>query len=47
MNVPGVRDGNWQWRFAWPQLQPWHAKVLREMGAVHGRAAFSQVALPQ
>ncbi len=46
MNVPGVRDGNWEWRFEWRQVQPWHAQVLREMGAVHGRTGFGGVALP-
>jgi 4-alpha-glucanotransferase len=46
MNVPGLRDGNWEWRFAWEQVQPWHARVLREMGAVHGRSTFGGVDLP-
>jgi 4-alpha-glucanotransferase len=46
MNVPGVGAGNWEWRFAWHQVQPWHAKVLREMAAVHGRTAFGGVELP-
>ena len=46
MNVPGEPDHNWQWRFAWPQVQPWHAKVLREMAAVHGRTKFAGVELP-
>jgi 4-alpha-glucanotransferase len=46
MNVPGVASGNWGWRFDWRQVEPWHARVLREMGAVHGRAAFAGVALP-
>ncbi|MBK7768656.1 MAG: 4-alpha-glucanotransferase [Sulfuritalea sp.] len=45
MNVPGVPEGNWEWRFAWPEVQPWHAKVLREMGAVHGRCPFDGVSL--
>ncbi len=46
MNVPGVTDGNWAWRFGWEQVQPWHARVLREMGAVHGRTGFAGVGLP-
>jgi 4-alpha-glucanotransferase len=46
MNVPGVCDGNWAWRFTWNQVQPWQARVLREMTAVHGRCAFSRVDLP-
>ena len=32
MNLPGVTDGNWAWRFKWDQVQAWHARVLREMG---------------
>jgi 4-alpha-glucanotransferase len=46
MNIPGEPDHNWQWRFAWPQVQPWHATVLREMAAVHGRTKFAGVELP-
>jgi 4-alpha-glucanotransferase len=46
MNVPGVSMGNWRWRFTWNQVEAWHARVLREMGAVHGRTAFSLLELP-
>lgn len=46
MNIPGEPDHNWQWRFAWPQVKPWHAKVLREMAAVHGRTKFAGLELP-
>lgn len=46
MNVPGVPDGNWEWRFSWPEVQAWYAKVLREIGAVHGRCDLSGAALP-
>lgn len=46
MNLPGVPEGNWEWRFIWNQLEPWHARVLREMGAVHGRTDFGGVELP-
>lgn len=45
MNVPGVHDGNWEWSFSWTEVQAWHAKVLREMGAVHGRCTLNGVAL--
>jgi 4-alpha-glucanotransferase len=46
MNVPGVPDGNWEWRFSWPEVQSWQAKVLREIGAVHGRSNLGGAALP-
>ena len=46
MNVPGVPTGSWEWRFAWSQVDAWHAKVLREMGAVHGRCGLNGVSLP-
>ena len=46
MNVPGVPTGNWEWRFAWSEVQPWHSRALREMGAVHGRCPLDRVALP-
>jgi 4-alpha-glucanotransferase len=46
MNVPGVPTGSWEWRFAWSQVDAWHANVLREMGAVHGRCGLNGVALP-
>lgn len=45
MNVPGVPTGNWEWRFAWSEVQPWHSRTLREMGAVHGRCPLDRVAL--
>ena len=46
MNLPGKKTGNWEWRFDWQQLQPWHAKLLAEMGAVHGRCTLSHARLP-
>ncbi len=46
MNLPGIAEGNWTWRFTWPQVEDWHARVLREMGAAHGRAAFDGISLP-
>jgi 4-alpha-glucanotransferase len=46
MNVPGVSEGNWEWRFSWAEVHSWQAKLLREMGAVHGRCSMSGVAIP-
>lgn len=46
MNLPGVAEGNWTWRFTWCQLEDWHARVLREMSAAHGRAPFNGISLP-
>jgi 4-alpha-glucanotransferase len=46
MNVPGVCDGNWEWRFSWDQVQSWQATALRQMAAVHGRTGFGGVDLP-
>lgn len=37
MNVPGVTEGNWRWRFAWEQLPDDLAERLRELVALYGR----------
>lgn len=37
MNVPGVCDGNWGWRFDWSQLQDEHRNRLREWVSLYGR----------
>lgn len=37
MNVPGVSDGNWQWRFEWSQVPPETAGRLRHLTALYGR----------
>ena len=40
-NTPGVAAGNWQWRYAEPQLAALHrqaAPYLRELGGLYGRA---------
>lgn len=37
MNYPGHPCGNWEWRFSWDQVQPWHSKRLAEIAAKHGR----------
>ncbi len=42
MNVPGTQSGNWEWRFAWSDVHDWHATVLRDLGAVHGRCKLNE-----
>lgn len=37
MNRPGTADGNWRWRCAPGQVEPWMTRRLREISAVHGR----------
>jgi 4-alpha-glucanotransferase len=37
MNRPGFVEGNWEWRFAWSQVAPWHAERLAELAHLHGR----------
>jgi len=36
MNMPGIGEGNWSWRFTWDQLWPgrpdWLAQLVRETG---------------
>lgn len=31
MNYPGLAEGNWEWRFAWEQVQPEHAQELAKI----------------
>ncbi|MDR2112015.1 MAG: 4-alpha-glucanotransferase [Candidatus Accumulibacter sp.] len=38
MNRPGVTEGNWEWRFTWDQVAPWHAERLAELARLHGRS---------
>ncbi len=38
MNVPGVAEGNWGWRLPPGALKPAHAKELRRMAELSGRA---------
>ena len=40
MNVPGVAERQWGWRFAWSQLHEWQTRRLRRISAVHGRNAL-------
>jgi 4-alpha-glucanotransferase len=37
MNVPGRMDGNWAWRFTWPELRPEDLKRLRDITEWAGR----------
>jgi 4-alpha-glucanotransferase len=37
MNLPGVGEGYWQWRFTWEQVTPIHAGHLREVTQLFGR----------
>ena len=37
MNVPGVAEGNWGWRFNWSQVDASHAEQLRRMCLIYGR----------
>ncbi|MGD8616121.1 MAG: 4-alpha-glucanotransferase [Gammaproteobacteria bacterium] len=38
MNVPGVTQGNWRWRFSWDQVQEEHRARLRDWVHLYGRA---------
>ncbi|MGR8934290.1 MAG: 4-alpha-glucanotransferase [Gammaproteobacteria bacterium] len=38
MNIPGVVEGNWRWRFTWEQLTEKRASKLRHMVRIFGRA---------
>lgn len=37
MNVPGVTEGNWGWRFEWEQLNEDDSRRFRELIALYGR----------
>lgn len=37
MNYPGRAEGNWEWRFCWEQVQPWHTIKLADMTERHDR----------
>lgn len=38
MNIPGIAEGNWQWRFEWEQLRPEFGEQLRDWVQLYGRA---------
>ena len=37
MNVPGVAEGNWRWRFSWDQLHDEHKERLQRWVTKYGR----------
>lgn len=37
MNIPGIAEGNWQWRFEWEQLRPEYGERLRDWVQLYGR----------
>ena len=43
MNQPGQGRGNWEWRFQWQQVEPWHAGRLADLARLHGRRSDSPV----
>jgi 4-alpha-glucanotransferase len=38
MNIPGVAEGNWGWRFRWDQIKGKHRKFLKEITEKYNRA---------
>jgi 4-alpha-glucanotransferase len=38
MNIPGVTEGNWSWRFEWDQVQPEHRQRLQDWIRLYGRS---------
>ena len=38
MNTPGTTQGNWRWRFTWPQVGPHVAVRARRMAEIYGRS---------
>ncbi len=38
MNVPGTSEGNWSWRFDWPQIPDHFVAHLRHLLQLYGRA---------
>ena len=41
MNLPGVADGNWTWRFSWDQVHPGRIDWLAGMTETYGRTGRS------
>jgi 4-alpha-glucanotransferase len=37
MNLPGVGEGFWQWRFQWAQVSPHHAQTLSSLCKLYSR----------
>jgi len=40
MNVPGVAEDNWRWRFNWDQVQEEHINRLRDWIELYGRKIY-------
>ena len=40
MNVPGVAEDNWHWRFNWDQVQEEHINRLRDWIQLYGRKIY-------
>ena len=40
MNVPGVAEGNWHWRFRWDQVQEEDINRLRDWIQMYGRKIY-------
>jgi 4-alpha-glucanotransferase len=38
MNIPGVAEGNWGWRFQWDQIRGKHRRFLKEITIKYNRA---------
>jgi 4-alpha-glucanotransferase len=38
MNIPGVAEGNWGWRFRWDQIKGKHGKFLKDITTKYNRA---------
>ena len=41
MNLPGVGEGYWEWRFTWGQVEPIHARRLAGLCGVYGRTLIN------
>jgi 4-alpha-glucanotransferase len=39
MNIPGITEGNWRWRFDWSQVVEGHKHQLREWVQLYGRGS--------
>ena len=37
MNLPGVGEGYWEWRFSWDQVRSEHGERLVRLGGLYGR----------
>jgi 4-alpha-glucanotransferase len=46
MNLPGTTQGNWEWRFTWDMVQPYHATNLYETTALAARCNPEKLGLP-